>query len=147
MQAGPTTVVTIDYTMRLASGEVVEDTSGHRPVRFQFGSGRVVHGLERAILGMKPGDTKQITLNPDEAYGPRRENSVHLLPGERFPRNVALRVGKHFNGRVRGSARVDFWIKEVRYNGVLVDMNHPLAGETLDVQVVVREVETAAPKA
>ena len=147
MQAGPTTVVTIDYTMRLPSGEIVEDTSGHRPVRFQFGSGRVVQGLERALTGMKPGDTKQVTLNPDEAYGPRRENSVHLLPGDRFPRAVALRVGKRFSGRVRGHARVDFWIKEVRHNGVLVDLNHPLAGETLDVKVTVREVERAAPAA
>lgn len=147
MQAGPTTVVTIDYTMRLPSGEIVEDTSGHRPVRFQVGSGRVVRGLERAVVGMKPGDTKQVTLNPEEAYGPRRENAVHMLPGDRFPREVALRVGKRFTGRVRGHERVDFWIKEVRYNGVLVDLNHPLAGETLDVQVTVREVERAAPAA
>ena len=70
MQVGPGTTVTMEYTVRLDSGEVVDSSDGRDPLTFQFGQGEVISGLEREIQGMQTGDQKEVRVAPEEAYGP-----------------------------------------------------------------------------
>lgn len=132
--------VAIQYTGRLEDGTVFDSNVGDKPMEFTVGSGEVIEGFDKAVRGVEPGKPTQFKLGPDEAYGGRDEELVipvrKEIFGEQQPEagmDVALKGqdGNVFNGKV-----VD--IKEEQ---VMVDLNHPLAGETLEFEVEVLEVK------
>lgn len=123
MEIGPNTIVTMDYTLRLDSGEVVDSSEGNDPLVFQFGGGQIIPDLERELTGMKVGDQKEVRVAPEATYGTREPGAVHQIPLDRFPEDITIAA------ITDGQATLDF--------------NHPLAGEPLTFSVTVREVRPA----
>lgn len=131
--------VAIQYTGRLEDGTVFDSNVGEKPLEFTVGSGEVIEGFDRAVQGLAPGEPKQFKLPPEEAYGQRDEELVIPVRteifGEQQPEpgmDVALKGqdGTVFNGRVQ----------KVEGEQVLVDLNHPLAGEALEFEVEIVDV-------
>jgi FKBP-type peptidyl-prolyl cis-trans isomerase 2 len=79
MQVGPNTLVTMEYTLRLDSGEAVASSEGKEPLNFAYGQEQIIPGLERGLAGLQPGEQKEIRVEAEEAYGPRRPDAVTVV--------------------------------------------------------------------
>jgi FKBP-type peptidyl-prolyl cis-trans isomerase SlyD len=136
-------VVRIDYLVRVATGQVVETSSARGPIEYLHGSGQILPALERALEGLSEGGQAAFSIAPEEAYGQRREDNVVSLPKGLFPSDVQLEVGLCLYARASGGQSYPITVKEVKDDMVLVDLNHPLAGERLFFEVNIRGVRPA----
>jgi len=137
-------VVSLHYTLRDEDGDVIDTSDGRGPLQFIQGAGQIVPGLEESLYGMQVGDEKQVTVAPDKAYGEVDPDAFQLVPRDRFPDDIELEEGMGFRMRDGDTGEVVVaYVAEVRPKGVLLDLNHPLAGETLDFQVRVEDVRPA----
>lgn len=131
--------VTIEYSLSLDSGEVVDQSSPGEPLGFLFGSGQIISGLEKGLEGLEPGAAARVTVEPRDGYGEPNPALLREIPRENFPKDLDLQAGMGFEAR-GPHGPVTFRIKEVRPQDVLADFNHPLAGERLHFDVKVTEV-------
>lgn len=127
-------------------GDWREESYGGTPVAYLHGFNNVVVGLERALEGKKAGDKIEISLQPDDAYGQRRPNSIQRVPQKhlQFPRPVKkLLPGMPAVVETNQGRRSVVILKVGKFN-VDVDFNHPLAGKTLYYEVQVEAVRDAS---
>lgn len=124
-------MVSLDYTLRLDDGEVIATSEDMEPLEFLQGRGQIVPGLEQALYGMAVGDEKDVVVTPADGYGARNPDLSQALPHDAFPSDVALEPGMGFRLRDPGGRTVVAYVAEVRPEKVILDFNHPLAGETL----------------
>jgi FKBP-type peptidyl-prolyl cis-trans isomerase 2 len=151
IKAGDT--VHLNYTGRLANGQIF-DTSDeqtavthgvfvegrrYEPLEVQVGTGMIIQGLDRNLLGMEEGETKEITIPPEEAYGQRDPALVAVLPRELFQRHSIQPAV----GMVIQTNSGQGHITAITAESVEVDYNHPLAGETLIFSVSVESIHSA----
>ena len=123
--------VQVHYTGSFTSGEVFDSSKGGDPIGFLIGAGEVIPGFEGAIVGMKVGDVKKVEIPAEEAYGPRLEELMVDIAMEEIPDGVDIVVGAQYQLRHQDGGEFVAIISEVRKDGVTLDANHPLAGETL----------------
>lgn len=140
MAAGIGDTVRIHYTGRLDDGRTFDSSEGREPIEFTLGAGQVIPGFERAILGMQPGETRTFTIPAEEAYGPYRPELVHRVPRAQIPPQVELYEGARLEARDQGGNRIALTVLEVSEEEVVLDANHPLAGEDLTFEVRLVEV-------
>src|SRR4051812_22828976 len=136
-------VVCIDYTIRLANGQVVETSIGHEPLTYLHGRKQIVPGVEKAVDGLDAGASIDIVVAPDEAYGDRDPAGVFVVPRAAFPAEEDVGPGMMFSAHRPDGRSLTFRVVEANDELVLVDTNHPLAGETLHISVLVHEVRNA----
>jgi FKBP-type peptidyl-prolyl cis-trans isomerase 2 len=136
----PGAVVHLEFTLRDASGTVLDDNRGRPPLVFTFGKGEVIPGLERALAGMKVGEQRRITIPPEEGYGAVDPDAISEVPKDRVPPEARV-VGARLVGQTRSGREVPVRIREIRDESVVLDLNHPLAGRTLvfDVRIILVE--------
>jgi FKBP-type peptidyl-prolyl cis-trans isomerase SlyD len=139
-------VVSLDYTLRLGDGEIVDTSDGREPLEFLYGQGQIIPGLEKALNDMEVGDEKDVEVAPADGYGVRDPDAVQLVPRDSFPADMDLKQGMGFRMRDQLGRAVAAYVAEVRPDEVLLDLNHPLAGETLHfhIKVVALRQATAA---
>lgn len=136
-------VVSLDYTLQVED-EVVESTEEDGPIEFLQGYEEIIPGLERAIYGMKIGQEKEITVEPGEGYGEYDADAFEEVPLDIFPEEMDLGLGMPVELYDEDTDEtVDGYIAEIRTDTVIVDLNHPLAGETLRFRVKVVSVRPA----
>ena len=146
MKIDDKTYVALEYKLTLASGEEVDSSPAGEPLGFVTGGGQVIPGLEKALMGMKKGDSSRIVVEPEDGYGPVDESMFQDIPQSQFPDDCKVEPGMTFHAQ---GPHGPFMVSVARVNDdntVTVDMNHPLAGQQLhfDVTVVdVREPSTA----
>ena len=137
-QSGDT--VRVHYTGRLDDETVFDSSEGREPLAFTLGSGQVVPGFERAVTGMEVGQTQTVRMEPDEAYGDRRDELVLTVPHDAFPSDVAPQAGQHLQLGLQGGGALDARVTEVGEDAVTLDANHPLAGQALTFDVTLVEI-------
>lgn len=137
--------VVLDYVLYDEDGDVIEatDDEGGRPIGFVQGYGSLVPGLESGIVGMAAGDTKEIVVPPHEGYGEHDEALEHWVDKSDFPPDLAL--DDEFEAEDDDGNPLTLRVIEVGEDAVLVDANHPLAGEELRFEVMIRSVRPATP--
>jgi len=130
--------VIIHYAMKLENGQIVETTFGRDPFVFKVGSGDVPQGLEEALIGLKKGDKKTITIQPNKGFGQRREGTTTELPKSMFEEEEKIVKNALVELISKEGERHMASVKDVNKNSVILNLNHPLAGETLvfDIEVV-----------
>jgi peptidylprolyl isomerase len=130
--------VLFHYTGSLNDGTVFDSSSGRDPLQVTIGSGQVIRGVDDALRGMAPGEEKTVTVGADEAYGPRRPELLHEVERAAIPPEVNVEVGSQLEGRDTGGQRLRLTVVEVADDKVMLDANHPLAGQelTFDLQLV-----------
>jgi FKBP-type peptidyl-prolyl cis-trans isomerase SlyD len=136
-------VVCIDYTIRLTNGQVVETSVGAEPLTYLHGRRQIVPGVERAVDGLEPGASLDIIVPPVEAYGDRDPAGVFVVPRSAFPQGEEVGPGMMFSAHRPDGRSLTFRVIECNDELVLVDTNHPLAGETLHIAVQVHQVRDA----
>lgn len=133
-------VVRIHY--RLTVRDQAVDESGGEPLAYLHGGGQLVPGLEKKIVGKTPGEKFQAVVPPKEAYG-ERTAELQKVPREAFPADQEIESGMQFAAEGESGQVVPFWILEVQDQEVIIDPNHPLAGETLHFDIEVVDVRDA----
>jgi FKBP-type peptidyl-prolyl cis-trans isomerase SlyD len=136
-------VVCIDYTIRLSNGQVVESSVGQEPLTYLHGRKQIVPGVEKAIDGLEPGASLDIVVAPAEAYGDRDPAGIFVVPRAAFPTDEEVGPGMMFSAHRPDGRTLTFRVVEANDELVLVDTNHPLAGETLHISVLVHDVRNA----
>jgi FKBP-type peptidyl-prolyl cis-trans isomerase 2 len=131
--------VQVNYTGKLADGTVFDSSEGREPYEFNLGAGQAIPGFDKAILGMKVGEKKTVTIPSDEAYGPHLDDMVVEVPREKLPSNIEPKVGQMLEATRPDGEKIGFIITNVSDNNtVTLDANHPLAGKdlTFDIELV-----------
>ena len=136
-------VVSLDYTLRLDDDQVIDTTADGDPLQFLQGGEQIIPGLEKTLYGMAVGDKKRVELAPDEGYGNRNPDAVELVPHEAFPSDVELTEGMGLQLRDPSGQEVVAYVAEIRPEAVVLDLNHPLAGETLFFEVKIANLRPA----
>lgn len=142
MQVTKHNVVLINYTLKNDTGEVLDTSSGGDPLGYIHGIGNLIPGLENALEGKKKGDKLQVSIAPADAYGQREDSNIKAVPRNQFPDPQNLQVGMQFEADLGHGPRV-FTITGLEATEVMLDGNHPLAGETLHFSVEVVDVRKA----
>ena len=145
MEVGAGRVVTLEYTVRLASGALVDSTGACGPVAILLGSGQLFPALETRLDGMQPGETRELRIPPEEAYGVWREELVRVVPRERIPPDVPLEVGGEYGVKSPSGRVLRFRVLEIREHDVRADFNARGAGEELIATVTVVDVRSPTP--
>lgn len=137
-QAANGDTVRVHYTGTLADGTQFDSSVGRDPIELTLGGGMVIPGFENALLGMTPGDSKSVTIQPVEAYGPHDAKLVQVVERERIPAEIDLQVGTGLQTSDSGGNTIRLTVVALDDDNVTVDANHPLAGKalTFDLELV-----------
>ncbi len=137
-------VVSIHCVGRLESGEVFETTEGGPPFQFQVGSPEIIPGLSEAVIGMSEGEEKEVVLPPEKAFGERDERLVKIVPREALSLDTEPQVGMMLNlvfNTEQGEMTLPATITNLDENTITLDLNPPLAGQTVIFQIKVVEIQ------
>jgi FKBP-type peptidyl-prolyl cis-trans isomerase SlyD len=139
-------MVSLDYTLRLDDGEIVDQSDERGPLNFLQGKGQIIPGLENALYGMAIGDEKDVVVQPAEGYGERDPEAKAIVPLEAFPADMVPEPGMQLYVRDQLGRAMPASIVEVLGEGVSLDLNHPLAGETLHFHAKIVALRPATPQ-
>lgn len=135
--------VKVDYTLTLEDGTVADSSSGKEPIEFKIGENNVIPGFEDAVKGMKVGETKTVTIAPEDGYGMPSDNMIQVVERSVLPTDFTPVVGQYINGQSSDGTVRSFLITEVNETTITVDGNHPLAGKTLTFELTLVEIVKA----
>lgn len=136
-------VVTINFTLKDETGEVIDSTQGNQPFTFISGNNQILPKLEESIGGMLIGSKTNVKLDPIDAYGEYKEEAVQSVDRSEFPQDVELEEGMSFMAHTPEGRQVPLTIAGVEGDKVTVDFNHPLAGRTLEFDVELLDMRDA----
>lgn len=136
--------VKVDFTLKTKSGEIVDSSQDDGPLEFIYGKKRISAILEKAFLDKKEGEEFTLVIDPEDGYGIRDENLVQFAKKELFGDDFNLiQVGMPLElENSDGELRV-VMATEIRDDGIVIDSNHPLAGETLVYNLKILSVRDA----
>jgi len=145
-------IVEIRYRLFDARGELVETTDEEGPVRYRHGQAEILAGLEEALEGARAGDELRVTLGPEEAYGAHNPEGIVAVPRKELPEGdyaPGAWVAVHFEPDPdeagppdeEGDEELEMRVVEVQDDAVIMDANHPLAGQSVTFEVEVVSVE------
>lgn len=132
------------YVLKDSKGKVLDSSEGQEPLGYLHGANNIVPGLEKQLEGKEKGDKIAAVVEPAEGYGERDERGVQKVGRDQFPDDAPLEVGMQFMAQNEDGNQFPFWVTDVDNGGeVTIDMNHPLAGETLHFDVEIVDVRDA----
>lgn len=156
MTIRPGSKVELHYELLDEHGHMVESTADEGPVRYVHGRGEILPGLERALEGATAGARLEVELQPDEAYGDYDPEGLVSVPREEMPDDLTLARGDWISvhveaddeegGKLRSGdedgeeGEMEMRVVEVRKDEVVLDANHPLAGQRVTFRVTVASV-------
>ncbi|MBN2657037.1 MAG: peptidylprolyl isomerase [Spirochaetales bacterium] len=136
-------VVSIHYKLTDDKGEII-DQSEDQPLAYIHGIGALIPGLEKELLGKGAGDKLQVSVSPEEGYGPYMEELIQKLPRETFEGVDTIEVGMEFHASNEEGETMIVRVEEVADDEITINGNHPLAGMNLNFDVEVVEVREAS---
>ncbi len=131
MEAKKGDKVKVHYTVKEASGEVIESSDNTMPLEFTIGEGNVIPGFENGVIGMKIDDSKTVNVPCDQAYGARDEKKTFEFPKKSTPADFDPGIGNMVQLHRPDGKAFSVKVLEERETGYLMDANHPLAGKDL----------------
>ncbi len=145
MKITPSKVVSMQYQIAEANGEILESSEPGDEWCFLVGSGELPPGLEKALEGHEVGDSVSVTLAPADAYGEREEDLVQTIPRSEMGEDMEVAVGDKLEAETD-----DGWdfvtVVALDDENVTIDGNHELAGKTLKFDVKIIEIRDATPE-
>lgn len=132
--------VSLEYTLNIDGGETVDSNTGDEPLVYTQGNQEIIPALEEKLQGLAPGDEKQVTLEPEEAYGTVDPDAFREVPLEQIPED-ARNEGQLLVMQDQQGNQQQIKVSEIRDDTALLDLNHPLAGKTLQFDVKVVDVQ------
>lgn len=129
-------VVKVNYTGKLSDGTVFDSSLNREPIEFSIGNNQVIYGFEQAVIGKEIGDKVTVNIKSEEAYGNIREDLFIRFENSQLPGEVFL--GQSLLAKDESGFNVSVVVKEINEDHIIVDANHPLAGENLifDIEIM-----------
>jgi FKBP-type peptidyl-prolyl cis-trans isomerase 2 len=137
--------IKVHYHGKLTTGETFDSSEGREPLEFEVGSGMVIKGFDDGVTGMSVGEKKTINIPVNEAYGPRNPEMVIEMPKERFPGDMTIEVGMPLGMSDQNGQQFQVTVVEIKEEVVMLDANHPLAGQDLIFDLELVEIAGAKP--
>ena len=134
----------VHYTGTLEDGRVFDTSKGSDPLEFTVGNGQIIPGFEKGLIGMEIGETRNIEVDPDDAYGQRREELVLEVPVGEFPEHINPEIGLQLQIKQEDGTPFPVVVTDVTEQAVTLDANHPLAGQILFFEVELMEIPAPA---
>jgi len=134
-------IVQVHYTGTLENGTVFDTSEGREPLEFTLGEGQMIPGFEQAVLGMKVGESKTVTIPADEAYGPYRDDMVQVVNREDLQPGLDPYVGQQLQGAQPGGGISVGTVTNVTDTTITVDFNHFLAGKDLTFEIELMSIQ------
>jgi peptidylprolyl isomerase len=131
--------VRVHYSGTLGNGEQFDSSRGTDPLTFILGEGAVIQGFDDAVDGMSVGESKRVTIPATEAYGARRDELTLRIPRSELPTDLELEVGSQLRME-QGAESVVVTVRDMDEGSVMLDANHPLAGEALTFELELVEI-------
>ncbi|WNK19403.1 peptidylprolyl isomerase [Halomonas piscis] len=143
MQIAQNSVVAFHYTLTNEAGEVLDSSEGREPLTYLHGTGNIIPGLEKQLEGASPGEKLNVSVTPEEGYGEVQEQLMQEVPRDAFQGVENVEPGMQFQAQTEGGPLM-VTVKKVEGDTVLVDGNHPLAGQNLTFDVEISDVREAS---
>jgi FKBP-type peptidyl-prolyl cis-trans isomerase SlyD len=131
--------VSMHYTLKV-EGQVVDSSEGKAPMTYVQGSGQVIPGVEDALRGLKKGDKKHVSLSPEKGYGKVNPDAFQVVPRSALKKIKDLKVGSVVTGQTAEGQPLRARVIALDGDKATLDLNHPLAGKTLEFDLQVVEV-------
>ncbi|NNL07205.1 MAG: peptidylprolyl isomerase [Gammaproteobacteria bacterium] len=128
------------YSIALTNGTEIESSFDAEPVEVGMGSGVLTEGMELALFGLETGDRQTLTLTPEQGFGLRDEDNIHLMPLSDFPDELKPESGLVFEFETPGGQDILGTVLAVKNGNAEVDFNHPLAGQPLVFTVEILDI-------
>jgi FKBP-type peptidyl-prolyl cis-trans isomerase SlyD len=135
--------VSIDYSMTLDNGELVDSTKDTTPLTYTQGKGEIIAGLEKKMLDMDKGETFEVAVPDAEGFGESDPDALIEVPKSDLPPE-ALQTGAEIQAEGPQGQSIEGRVVEIKENSAVVDFNHPLAGKTLIFSVTIVDVQQPA---
>ncbi len=132
--------VKIHYTGTLNDGTVFDSSAGREPLEFTIGDGKVIPGFEEAVVGMAQGESKEVVIPSDKAYGPRNEELVIEVSREQIPPHIKPELNQQLEMGTPDGQVIIVKVVEVADASIKLDANPPLAGKDLTFKIELVEV-------
>ena len=144
MKVSDDQVVSLEYILTLDNGDEIDRSDPGEPLEYLHGRGQIIPGLESALYGMAVGDERSVSIQPIDGYGESDNENFVILPLEEIPDDTKLKVGDTMFLRDDSSDDdVEATVAELDEESVKLDLNHPLAGETLNFKVKIADLRPA----
>jgi len=127
--------VQVHYTGRLDNGTIFDASTQDTPFEFTLGAGHTIFGFEQAVIGMQVGENKTVFIPAEQAYGMHRPEMILTMPLENLPHHIEPEVGKELQIQREGDPSIGVIVVGVTDIHVLLDANHPLAGQNLTFDI------------
>lgn len=141
-QVSQNKAVYFNYTLTNDNGDTLDQSNG-QPLAYLHGFGNIIPGLENALLGKSAGDKLTVTVEPADAYGEYSSDAVQEVPRANFQGVDNIEAGMQFQSQTEDGHVMLVTVRDVQDDIVVVDANHPLAGERLTFDVEITEVRDA----
>lgn len=132
-------MVSIIYELKI-EGEVIDSNIGKEALEFSFGVGQLIPGLESRMADMSEGDSRDISVPCQEAYGEYKPEARQMVPKEQFG-DLQLEIGMPLQAEGQDGNPIQVTVTEILDDQVEVDFNHPLAGKNLDFSITVQTIK------
>jgi len=139
-QAKSGDTVRIHYTGTLDDGTEFDSSAGREPLEFSLGGGQVIPGFDSAVSGMAVGDSKTVTISPDDGYGQRHEQLVQQVPKSTLPEDIKPAVGMQLQSQTPDGQIMNLVVVEIAEETITLDANHPLSGQALTFAIELVEI-------
>ena len=130
--------VKVHYTGKLTNGQIFDSSLEREPLEITVGEGKLIPGFENALLDMKVNEKKTVEIAKEEAYGDIQKELLHQVQKEHLPQDVQPEIGMGLSSKGSDGTEHQFRVVEVEEDHIVIDGNHPLAGQDLvfDLEVV-----------
>lgn len=135
--------VKVNYTGKLADGQIFDTSEGKEPLEFTLGQGQIIPGFEKGLIDMKLNEKKTITIAKEEAYGDINDNLKQEVKKTELPQDLTPEVGMGLVSKSPDGQEMNLRVVEVNEETIVVDGNHPLAGKDLIFDLEVVEIKEA----
>jgi len=129
--------ISVQYTGKMADGQVFDTSNGRQPMEVHMGAGQMIPGFEAQLMGMTLNEKKVFTLSPEEGYGQRNDDLMQSVPRSEVPPDMDVTVGMIVGLMNSDGNRVPARIVQLDEEELTIDLNHPLAGESLTFEIEV----------
>jgi FKBP-type peptidyl-prolyl cis-trans isomerase 2 len=137
--------VKVHYHGKLTSGETFDSSEGRSPLEFEVGGGMVIKGFDDGVTGMSTGEKRTLNIPFDEAYGPRNPEMIIEFPKDKFPADMPLEVGLPLMMSGAQGEQFQVVVSQIKEESVMLDANHPLAGQDLIFDIELVEIVGGKP--
>ena len=133
--------VKVEYEGKFEDGTVFDSSEKHgRPLEFEAGAGMVVPGFDAAVIGMEKDEEKEFKIEPKDAYGELNPEAFRKVPREQIPTDAEIKPGMMLGVQMPNGQQMPVKVSEVSDTEITLDLNHPLAGKTLNFKIKIVDI-------